>query len=158
MVLSNLWRWQTTLNCEIPKLAWYSPSGTHQICLSGLKLSLGIHGFKPAWPYLIIEVLATLENLLKPSRYTIVINCPFPFHTTNFLWLLSLFMAQFVLMKHKFLNLQVHFKSYMKWSNAQHVSTPTTTILPTTAWTASVMWYMHHKLTCTKNCKTFDSP
>ena len=38
------------------------------------------------------------------------------------------------------------FKSHTKWSNAQRVSAHTTTALPITAWTVSVMWYTHRKL------------
>ena len=41
------------------KLAWYSSCDTHRTCLYGLQHDLGIHGFRPAYPCLTVEVLAT---------------------------------------------------------------------------------------------------
>ena len=42
---------------------------------------LRIHGFRPTWPYLIIEFLATWAKILESSG--IVINCAFIFLSTN---------------------------------------------------------------------------
>ena len=46
----------------------------------------------------------------------------------------------------------VQLSNHIQWSNEQHVSTPTTVILPTTEVTshALVMWYIPHKLAQTK--------
>ena len=44
-------------------LAWNSPSATWQICLYGSEHRLGIHAFRPTWPYLIIKVLCNLSKV-----------------------------------------------------------------------------------------------
>ena len=74
LLLLKAWRWQTRWDCEKS-----SPLDTLQIHLYGIKRSLGIHDFRPTWPYLVTEVLATqiffnrLVTVLwstAPSSYT----------------------------------------------------------------------------------------
>ena len=89
------------------ELTWYSLILTCQICFDGLKHNLGIYSFRPTWPCPIVEFLATWVKFLQPSSYCNAINCTF---------------------------ICAAFKSHMEWSNA-HISTPTTTILPTTVGT-----------------------
>ena len=90
------------------KLAWYSPDATHQICHYGLEHKLRIHGIRPTWPCLIIEVLATWVEFLQPSGYYTTINCAITFCTTNVFWgSFHGIMALFKLIKHKFLNLSM---------------------------------------------------
>ena len=48
----------------------------------------------------------------------------------------------------------VAFKSHMEWSNV-YVSTPTTVILPSTAWITSITFYMYHKQVCIKILQNF---
>ena len=99
-----------------------------------LPLWLGTHGFGPS---LIIKILAT--TFLEPFGYYTVINCVYTFHTTNAFSCICGVMAQFKFLNHKFPNWNMFictlFKSHIQWSNAQRVSPPTTSILPTTAGT-----------------------
>ena len=104
MLLPRSWRWQTMLDFDDTKLAWYSPSATFLICLDGLKPSLGICGCKPTWPCLIAKVFATQLKFLNPSGYCTVINCIFIFCTTNVFSCFSSVMAHLELVKHKFRN------------------------------------------------------
>ena len=87
------------------KLAWYSPSATHQICLYGWEHNLWIHGFRVTWPCLIIEVLATLSKFLELSVYCTTINLCFTFHIKKSFCCFGSIMAQFEFIKHKFPNL-----------------------------------------------------
>ena len=61
--LLRLWRWQTTLYCDMS----CSPdtlSATHWICLYGWEHSLGIHSFKPNWYCLSIRVLGGARGVM----------------------------------------------------------------------------------------------
>ena len=49
------------------EFAWYSLSVTWWIFLSSLEHSIGIYSFRPSWPCLIIEVLATWAKFIQPS-------------------------------------------------------------------------------------------
>ena len=111
------------------------------ICLNGLVHCFTIHGFRPTWPCLIIKVLATRAKLLDPSDYWEEINCTFTFYTTNVFWLFPQHYGP-VQTLNKSSQIRLHcmficmnFKWYTERRNAQHVSAPTTTILPTTAGT-----------------------
>ena len=85
--------------------------------LYGLEHDLKIH----TWTYLIIEVLVTLVKFLEPSGYCTVNNCLFTFHTINVFGCFHNTMAQFTLIKHKFLSytwLHVHLCGFQiphKW-------------------------------------------
>ena len=59
-----------------PKLTWYSPSTTFQICRYALEHSLRIHSFRLTWPCLIVKVLATQAKFLKPSGYCLHLSVP----------------------------------------------------------------------------------
>ena len=103
MHLLMMWRWWTTLDCEMP-----SSPDTLQVLLIGfylygLEYSFRIHCFWPIWLCLIIKVLATWAKFLQPSDYFNVINCAFTFFTTNVFGCFSHIMAQFKFMKHIFL-------------------------------------------------------
>ena len=112
-------------------------------------------GFKPPWSYVIVEVPTTQTKFLEPSGYCTAIVCTFIFCTTNVFGCFHSIMVQFECIKHKFLIrlccmfICAAFKSHTEWINS-HVSTPTIMILPTTAWTAMVIWYTCSKLTHTK--------
>ena len=105
------WRWQTTLNCEMPslpdtlrellagfakvvkmtnhtelwdsELAWYSRRATRWICFKGFEHGLGVHCFSSTWTFPITEILTTRAKFLEPSGYCVVINCPFNFRIKN---------------------------------------------------------------------------
>ena len=49
----------------------------------------------------------------------------------------------------------VKLSNHSKWSNAQHVSAPTTMILPTMALTASIRWYKLFKIAHTQILQNF---
>ena len=68
---------------------------------------------------------------LKPSGYFIEINCAFTFSITNVFCFFCSIMAQFELVKHKFLNwITLHIcLGHTELSNAQYDNAPTTTIL-----------------------------
>ena len=65
------------------ELVLNSSIATRLICLYGLLLGLGVHCFRPTWPFLIVEVLATRTKFLERSSYCIVINYAITFRTTN---------------------------------------------------------------------------
>ena len=136
-LFSELWRWWTMLNCEMPSSS-NVPRAIHRFYPYGLEHSLGIYGFRLSWPYLIVKTLANLEEFLAPSSYSKVINCTFTFDTTTVFSCFYDIIAQFEL-KTKSLKIMIFFtflcnafKSHGEGRNAQ-VSTSTTTILPTTA-------------------------
>ena len=124
MLLPSLWR--NTLNCKIPSLP-----DTLQVL---------------TWLCL-IKVLATQVKFFEPSDYCTIINCAFTFCTINIFGCFCDIVAQFKLVKHKFLNLitlHIYLCSFQithGWSNTRYVSTPTTTTLTTTAGT-------FHSLNC----------
>ena len=80
-----------------------------------LEHSLGTYNFRPTWPDMIIEVLATDVKFLEPFGYCNVINCTFIFLTTNLFGI----MAKFEFKKY-FLHLRTlyiylcTFKSHMR--------------------------------------------
>ena len=95
-VSPSLWRWRTTLNCEMLRL-----SATHRICCYDLNYALGIHSFRPIWPCLIVKLIATWAKFLKPSGCCILLSCTFTLHTTNVFGCFHSIMAQFELVKHQ---------------------------------------------------------
>ena len=99
-------------------LAWHSPSGLWKIFGYGFKCSLGIHGFRPTWPSLIVEVLGTPVKFLQPYVYRTVINCTFTFWATN--------VNSWLILDTLSIISQIKLRS-TRWSN---VSALTTTILP----------------------------
>ena len=164
MLLLKLWR-ITTLDWDVD-LAWYSLNATFQICLYVLEHSFKMHGFRPIWPCLIIEVLTTQAKSLEASGSSTMIKCIFTFYTTNVFSSFHSVMAQFKLVKHMFLNystVHIHLCSFQITCSEAMLSESDHLLLwyyqpywvPTTAWTVLVMWYTWHKLVCTKN---FDSP
>ena len=86
------------------KLAWYSLTATWHICFYSLEYGLEIHNFIPTWSYLIVKVLQPKWNFLNKSGYGIVINCAFTLRTTNVFECFCGIIAQFKLVKPKFLN------------------------------------------------------
>ena len=116
------------------ELAWYSSSVTCCICLYGLNQNLGIHVFRPSWPYLIVEVLATRAKFIDLSSY-----CAFTLHPKNdfaCFWDLGLSLnsktkgSQIGLLCKI---IRVVLKARTEWINSQRVSGLTTLILPTSA-------------------------
>ena len=94
------------------------------------QIFLGIHSFKPTQTCLIIKVLATQPQFLELFGYCTVINCTFIFHKTN---VFSCFHGVMALLElNNFTCSSVWLSNYTAWSNAQHVSTPVTTIQLTT--------------------------
>ena len=77
------------------KFTWYSL----WFCFSGLDHGLRIHGFKPNWPCLIIEGLATRERFFEPFGYCTVNNCFFTICTKCVFHCFHSVMAQFELIK-----------------------------------------------------------
>ena len=82
-----------------------SLSATGRIFVYGLAHGLGIHGFRLSWAFLVIEILATKQNILKLFDYCIMINCTFTFCRTNVFGCICGVKAQFELVNHKFTNL-----------------------------------------------------
>ena len=110
MLLLRAWRWQTALDCEMlispdtlqvlltgftevvkvtnhnglwdAKLAWYSLSATHHICLNGLEYGRGILSFRSTRT-LIVEFFAVWAKFLETSGYWTVNNRVFILHMTN---------------------------------------------------------------------------
>ena len=129
----------------VTELTWYSQNATQWICL--LEHGIGIHTFRPTWPCLIVKVLATWVKFLQLSDYYTMINCTFTFCITNVFGCFCGVMVQFKLIKQMRLCCRficAAFKSQMEWSNAQCVSAPPTTILPTIADTFSSLNYFSH--------------
>ena len=110
------WRWRTTEKCNMASSL--NTLCTHQICHTDLEHSLRIYSFRRTENCLIVKILATQAKFLESSGYCTVIKCAFIFST------IDIFDYTFIF---------VVFKSRTGWSNAQRVSTPITTILPTTA-------------------------
>ena len=81
-----------------------SSSATHLIYSSSSGHSLGIRGFRPIGPCIIIKILAAWVKFLESPDYCTVINWIFTFHTPNAFGCFFSVMAQFTLVKHKFLN------------------------------------------------------
>ena len=84
MLLLRLWRRLTTPSCKIlslPDTLWVLLTEFASMAWSIASKS----GFRPTWPYLIIEVLANQAKFLQPFGYCTVINCTFNFFTTNVL-------------------------------------------------------------------------
>ena len=99
--------------------------------------------YKYSIEYLYIQEddnLATWAEFLESPGYSIVINSTFTFHTmflavsTTLWYSLNSWSISSWIRLHCTL-ICVVFKSHMEWSNAQHVSTSTTTMLPTTVGT-----------------------
>ena len=152
LALLRLWRRWNTLDCRMSNLP-----DTLQILLTGfafkgLEHNLGILNFRPTWPCLMVEVLATRVKFLEPFDYYTMINCTFTFCTTNVFGFFRSVMTQFELVKYKFFTtLHVHictaFKSHTEWSN-KHVGTPIIMILYKEQITCC-------KLVCTKILQDF---
>ena len=149
------------------EFAWYSPRATRRIWFSCLEHSRRIQGFRLIWPFLVVEFLAVWANFLQPSGYKSVINCPFTFRTKDVFVCFYGGMAP-VRIRIRFqigprcTFICATFKSLIEWSNAQRVSSPTTTILLNTiagtfslAWTDLVTSYIPYHVH--KYCKVFQS-
>ena len=122
------------------------PCAICPICLDGLEHGLGIHDFKRTWS----------SRFLQPERnffdsLVLVSNAP-----SLFTWMffvasatlepssISRNVKSWIILR--CWNICSAIRSHTVWSNAQHVSATTTTILPTTAstnygFTALVNWY-----------------
>ena len=102
--------------------------------------------------YLTIKVLATKTLTLQSSGYCVAINRNFTFHTTNIFGCFHNVMAQFQLVRHKFLNsmtLHVHLCSFQKYTSSEAIYNVSTYQLPqyyqphwvpSTAWTDYMIW------------------
>ena len=121
---------------------------------SGLEHDLKIHTFRPIWPCQIVKVLATEVNFFHPSGFWTIINCILTF-CTKMLFVASVALWSSLNSNSISSQIRLHctficsaFRSHTAKNDAQHVSTPTTTILwvPSTAFTALVTWYTHCKL------------
>ena len=115
---THIYRWQTTLDCEMLSLC-----DTFWVWIVGfasIATTPVLESTVLGLPYFVelLKFLQTKQNFLK-SLY---------------------FSNQATLHIHQ---CGIH----SEWRNAQCVSTPTTMILPTTVWTALVLWYTHQKLT-----------
>ena len=112
------------MNCEMQSFSdtlWVWPCPDLPLCLEA-----GLQNPVLGLPCLIVKVLATQTQCLEPTA-------PFTFHITKcfsfLLWHYDLILICKVLISEL---VCVALKSYMEWSNAEHVSTLTTIILPTT--------------------------
>ena len=134
------------------ELAWYSPNACYQLYIYSLEHAFGIHGFRPTWPCLIVELLETSAKFLQLFGYCNVIKCSFTFFPTNVFNCFDGVMAQFLLVKHKFSNesmLHSHQCSFRivygvkQWTTCKctnyHKTTNHSGYL---LWTGSVMRYM----------------
>ena len=127
-----------------------SPRVTCQTCLYGLEHKIGIHGFRPIWPCLIVKLLTTQAKFLQPSSYWTVINYIFTFHTKMFLlvstslWPSSNSESISSLIRPYYMFICIAFNLHIEWNNAQHVSTPITIILPIPEGTFHSLNYFGH--------------
>ena len=120
-----------------------------------LSLWLGVWSQNPM--FLAYLTLLNCQGSCNPS----VIKCAFIFHTRNVFGCFCCVMALFKLVKPKFLNpttLHVHFCSFQITQSESMFNVSVHKLLQnylpewvrSMARTASVMWYMHYKLACTK--------
>ena len=129
--------WQTTLDNDMPS----SPDDLRVLLVgfvSCLAYGLRLHGFMSTWSYLIIKGLATRTKFLESSGYHIVISSAITFRNTNIfssevMWPRS--NSQSSVHEFHYTFIYLAFKSHTEWINAQRVSAPTTTLLPTTTGT-----------------------
>ena len=116
-----------------------------------------------SWRWQVCLILARFSWFLDLSGYFTEINCVFTFATTIIFGYLNSVMVQFKVENISSwirwcMFISVAFKSHEEWSNSQHVSTPTTTILPTTAivtnWTVVRMGEQY----LIQKCESISSP
>ena len=135
------------------KLARYSLNTTCQICLYHLELRIRIHFFKPTWPCLIIEVLATSAKFPESSGYCTEINDAFTSCTTNVFGCISGVMFLFKCITCEFPNLNMFHVPLCSFQithlvmqcimcqRTKHQGTNEKSI----DWTSLVTWYTCHK-------------
>ena len=120
-----------------------------------------MHSFKPTWLCLIVKVHSTRVESFQPSLYCTVVNCAFSFCTAVVFGRFDGVIAQFEVVRQKFPNLStlnIHLCSFQITHGVNQCTKcqrSPTTILPTTASTimartASVTWYTHRKIACSK--------
>ena len=134
------------------ELAWYSPIATRLICLCGWSnlawSSRFLESERNFFKHLLTLLLSTAPLLLAQQMYLIV---------STALWSSSNSSSTSSRIKQSYNFICTAFKSHIEWSNSQRVcALTTTTAVPfTMAWTVSVTWYTHCKLTLTKILKNF---
>ena len=102
--LQNLWRWWSTLDCEMlssPDTLWMLLTRFFYMAWNTASefLFLG-----QPWSCPLVGFLVTSAKFLKLFSYCSVINCTLTFHTTNIFGYICGIMAQFKVVKNKFLN------------------------------------------------------
>ena len=141
--------------------SWYSLTANSQICPNGLKPYPGIYNFLPTWPCAIVKFPVTQAKFLEQSGYCPLINCALTFRTINILVdsvsLRSISNSGSISswIRRHYTFICATYKKHTKWSNAQQVNTPTTTILPITTGTCYGLNCFGHmiyvrRLVCTK--------
>ena len=144
---------------------WILPDAL-QVCLYGLEHGIGIYSFRPPWPCLIVEVLATWAKFLELFGYSTVINCTFIFCTTNVFWLLPWHYGPIWTCKTYIPKLDYIACSFVWLSNKTHSEKQCTTYQWTNYHdTTNHDWYLPYlellwshmccKLTCTKILQNF---
>ena len=124
--------WQITVDCEMPS----SPDTLWVLLARFVSMAWSTTSEFTVWG---LPDLAWLLRFLQPKQNFLnclitLINWTITFHTLNsFLVSVTLWPSWISLMRLCCAFICVAFKSHMKWNNAWDVSTPTTTILATTA-------------------------
>ena len=72
--------------------------------LAGMEPELRIHGFRSAYVFLIIQILANGAKFIKSSACCAVVNNAFSFHTANVFGWFGDFIGQQKIVSHEFLN------------------------------------------------------
>ena len=131
-------------------VAWDSPGATYQICLYGLEHSLGIHTFRPTWPYQIIKILQPEQNFFCYLLSVLWLTAFLPFAQQMFLvasvvlWSSLNSLSIWSQIRLCYIFICMAFKKHIEWSNAYHVSALTTTKLSTTAGAFHNLNYFGH--------------
>ena len=118
------------------------------------------HSFGITRPCLIVEVLANRAKFLQPSGYCNMIDYTFTFRPMNISTCFGDVMACFELVKHvseldyiarSSVYLSNHTRTEAMHSVSAHRLPQHYQLLwvTTMVWTASIIWYTHHRLTCT---------
>ena len=119
-------------------LAWHFEY-YHWIYLCGLEFSLGIHSFRLAW---LLRFLPPEQNFLNHLVTVLWSIAPSPFVQQMFLFAFSVLRLSRLCC----MFICAAFKLPMDWSNIQHVSASTTTILPTTVGTLHNLNFSSHMI------------
>ena len=132
MLLFRAWRWRTNFEMLSSSdtfrviLTWFAST----VWNTASEHSLGIHSFRPTWPWLIVKVLVTWMKFLFCDQLHFHISY------NKCFWLLPRYhspvrsheLCYRIRLRRTFIN--AAYKSHTGLSNIQYVSTPTTTRLP----------------------------